>query len=286
MSIPLAVFRYNNLPIYYRPNTVDEAVLAHSFSNDIFYARTPEYKGSKNALVIDVGGHIGTFSIYSLLSFKAGKVIALEPNKENFQILNKNVLDNHLSDRIVMMPYALSSENGTVKLYLDEENWGHSLTNQNLKNYEEVLSITLPSLLEKHNIEECDLIKFNCEGAEFRIILSTDLSTLRKIKMMIILFHEDMDSAGSRVELVNFLKSNGFLIRIAHEGSQRGWIIAKNKRFYSLFDHSVFHLKNWLQTRFGEITRKLQGSLAKTYLWGFVKRMRDTLNKQDHQTKS
>jgi FkbM family methyltransferase len=239
MTSPLSIFYYQNHQIYYRPNTVDEEVLAHSFANDIFYTGAPEYEGTKYSIVIDVGGHIGTFSMYSLLSHRASRVIALEPNKESFEILNRNVCENGFLDRITILPYALSDKNGLVKLYLDEENWGHSLTNSNLKRYEEVISVSLSSLFEQQKIEKCDLIKFNCEGAEFQIILSLDPSSLSKIKMMIILFHEDLVRGTDRRTLTRFLEGNGFLTRIDFEGENRGWIIAKNKAFYGSAEHQL-----------------------------------------------
>ena len=273
MTPPLSIFYYQNHPIYYRPNTVDEEVLAHSFANDIFYTGAPEYKGTKDAIVIDVGGHIGTFSIYSILSSKTNKVIVLEPNKESFEILEKNILENNLSDRIIAIQCALSDKNGLVRLYLDEENWGHSLTNLNLKNYEEVTSISVSSLFEQQKIEKCDLIKFNCEGAEFQVILSLDRTILSKIKLMIILFHEDLINGLDRKSLTNFLGKNGFLTRTDFEENDRGWIIAKNTAFYGRAEHEFIQLKRYLHTSTNRFRLNVLRVAADTKLWTYAKRI-------------
>ena len=273
MISKFSIFSYKNHSIFYRTGTVDEAVLAHSFDNDIFYAGIPEYKGDKNAIVIDVGGHIGTFSIYSILALKAGKVVTLEPNKESFEILARNIKANGLSDQITIMHYALSHKNETVKLYLDSENWGHSITNTSLKNYEEVTAISLPSLFELQKIEVCDLIKFNCEGAEFQVILSLDAATLRKIKMMIILFHEDLVNGENRKTLTDVLEQNGFLTRIDYEESQRGWIIAKNSAFYTPFEHRLIQSRRWLELEVNKTITNVKRTLVNTNLWNYAKRI-------------
>lgn len=49
--------------MFYREDTAGESVLEHSFDNDIFFSATPYYKPPRNATVIDVGAHIGTFSL-------------------------------------------------------------------------------------------------------------------------------------------------------------------------------------------------------------------------------
>jgi FkbM family methyltransferase len=272
MNSSLSIFNYQNTSIYYRPNTVDEAVLAHSFDNDIFYPSTPEYKVSKDAVVIDVGGHIGTFSIYSILSNKASKAIVLEPNKESFEILAKNIETNSLSNQIRSLQCALSDKSGIVKLYLDDENWGHSLTNTDLKKYEEVKAISLSSLFQVEEIKSCDLIKFNCEGAEFQIILSLDATTLSKVKMMIILFHEDLAKGASRKMLTTFLKKNGFMTRTDETHINRGWIIAKNKMYYSLLDHQLFQLSKWVRVNVAKTRSSIGYILTKIPLLKKIRR--------------
>lgn len=270
MNQLLSVFKFRNFSIFYRKNSVDHDVLAHSFENDIFYSTVPEYKSSRFATVIDVGAHIGTFSIYSLASAKGGKIYALEPNSESFELLKKNIVENNLTEHIIPLQYALSDQQGSQKLYLDSENWGHSLTNSDLKDFEEVVSIDLGTLFKVEKITECDLIKFNCEGAEFPIILSLDNRTLEKTKMMIVLFHEDLVKGYSRSDLLNFFSKHGFNVRICNEKEKRGWIIATNKKHYGVFSHWVNKMvlrlkltKPYMKSKFLWSTLKTKSGLSK-----------------------
>ncbi len=225
----------NDLIISFRKDTSDEDVIAHSFSEDIFFRRAPQIFQKQINLCIDIGAHIGTFSI-NLAHSKNSKVLSFEPSLETFKILEKNVNQNSLGGYIKVFNKALSSKKGVLKLYHDMEgNWGHSITSELSNSYEEVEVDTLNSVFEDQNIEQCDLIKFNCEGAEFDIVYSISKENYKKIKSMIILYHQDLSSHSSDEKsisnLLKFVRSKGFFATLSHEShrGQRGWLIAEKK---------------------------------------------------------
>jgi|688.fasta_scaffold24082_3 FkbM family methyltransferase len=235
----LETHTYKNYSILFRAGSVDQNVLDHSFDSDIFFSAIREYQASPHALVIDVGAHIGTFSLFSIIAEKASRVIALEPNLESFNILLKNVNVNGFQNKIVPLNYALADVNGEAKLFLDRENWGHSLTNTTLSLFQQVKTITLDSLFEMQLIGGCDLIKFNCEGAEFQIVLSLKSKVLKNVKMLLILFHEDLAHGFTRVDLIRHLKHCNFQTRLLNVSEKRGWIVATNKGYYSPIKHQL-----------------------------------------------
>jgi len=231
---------YKNFIVNFRENTADEAVLEHSFDRDIFFSSIPYYTPPANAIIIDVGAHIGTFSLLMADKSPEGKYFALEPAEDTYTVLEKNVVDNNLVGRLIPCKIALFNKNSKVKLYHDEYsgNWGHSIVNRLSKTFEEVTTITLDSFFEHHQISHCDLIKFNCEGAEFKIIENVSKSVLNKINTWVILYHEDLEMKGNHTAIIKRLKSNGYfvnLIRVSDD-QKRGWITAtKNYRQYIWF---------------------------------------------------
>jgi hypothetical protein len=73
----------------------------------------------------------------------------------------------------------------------------------------------------------------NCEGAEFRIISGLSPEVLARIKMIVILFHEDLvNEQHNRKTLISHLKQNNFSVRGSRMRKNRGWIVAKNKLHY------------------------------------------------------
>ncbi len=71
-------------------------------------------------------------------------------------------------------------------------------------------------------------MKFNCEGAEFKILLSTPVALLEKVDKILILYHLDLANDMSTEPLISHLKSAGFYTEIRQErgDKERGWLIA------------------------------------------------------------
>jgi hypothetical protein len=128
---------------------------------------------------------------------------------------------------------ALSDHVGETKLFYDLENgnWGHSITRNFSSEGEIVKMDTLANFFQINNIKKCDFIKFNCEGAEFGILLSCPIEVLKKVKNMLVLYHLDLISNYTLEELIKHLQSAGFYTEIRQKSydEKRGWLIVMRK---------------------------------------------------------
>ncbi len=60
----------------------------------------------EGGVFLDVGANIGYFTMLAASLVKAnGKVIAIEPNPQNLQLIYSSLLENHLSN-VAIYPYA------------------------------------------------------------------------------------------------------------------------------------------------------------------------------------
>src|SRR5262249_22514270 len=76
------------------------------------------FENATNCNFIDVGANIGYFTcLMARLAGPFGKVLAFEPEPQNFKLLERNLHFNHLSN-IVARPYALGEIDGTARLGL------------------------------------------------------------------------------------------------------------------------------------------------------------------------
>lgn len=243
----LGEFRYDTLTVYYRKGTEDEKVLAHSFDNDIYFKEIPSFKPRRSPVIIDVGAHIGTFSILASIKYPGSRVFAMEASRETFDILSKNVQVNHLP--IKVLHNALLDRNATVQLFHNavSGNWGHSITRVFDSSSEEVKAITLERLVSENDIDLIDLAKFNCEGSEFSILTKAPEAVLSKIGLGIILYHEDLAEKGYRLEdLVSLFERKAFRKLVIRKSRDRGWLIVWNRRMYS----RLYFLISAIQRRF------------------------------------
>lgn len=225
----LEIQKFGKFDIAYRKDTSDEQVIMHSFDNDIFLAGVPEYQPSNDHIIIDIGAHIGTFSILLASLIGNGKVFSIEACRDSFNFLKINTKLNGLNN-ISFHHLALSDSEGSCTLYYDTGNWGHS-TVKKLSNYSEIVnSSSLSNFLSNNHITKCDFLKLNCEGSEFPIILSTPPEILKCIDTILVLYHCDLWLKNTEKDLIKHLEHSNFTCIIRNQSKMRGWIIAKNQK--------------------------------------------------------
>jgi FkbM family methyltransferase len=218
---------FMDFEVAYRKGTTDEAVIRHSFDRDIFFSSVPEYQTADDHVIIDIGAHIGTFSLLASSKVQRGKVYAIEACEDSFNLLRINVALNNATN-ISAHHLAITDRQGTCKLYYASGNWGHSLVSPLSKHFETVPSCTLSDFLESNKIDKCHFMKLNCEGAEFPILLSTPHSILQRFRIILALYHCDLWRNNTETDLLSHLQSGGFNTLVRNRSERRGWIIAIN----------------------------------------------------------
>jgi len=164
----------------------------------------------KDSVVIDIGGQIGVFSIFASRIAKEGKILSFEPFVENYEMLQKNIKLNGLTN-VKLFKLGVAGKSGRRELVISKENTGgHSFYETNGKKVE-VETITLEDVFKKNKISKCDFLKMDCEGAEFEILLNTPKNILKKINSIAMEYHEE---AGSVLELKKFLEKSGFSVEL------------------------------------------------------------------------
>jgi len=197
------------------------------------------FRPKEGDIVIDVGAHIGKYTILaSKMVGSTGKVIAIEAHPANYDILNKNIVLNKLSN-VITLNYAVHSKEGMVKLYEPLQEEGFTIYNTimsdreavNHQKYIEVKANTLNSLMLANGISQVNWIKVDVEGAEFEVLKgSTNLLSSSKDISILLEIHNVGDIKKTFYEpIMKLLKSNNFRIffeRI-HESGERHIIVKK-----------------------------------------------------------
>jgi FkbM family methyltransferase len=126
----------------------------------------------RSKIVIDVGAHIGKYTVLASRILKnKGKVISIEPSKENFEILKMNISLNKLENVVALNLAASNLNKRNVKLYKTLRESGRK-TLKYIPNtpYELVNCINLDYLLKRLKVPKVDLIKIEVEGEELNVI--------------------------------------------------------------------------------------------------------------------
>ena len=187
----------------------------------------PGFSINKEDIVIDIGAHIGLFSLFASQYCKNGKIFSYEPIKENYNILKENIEVNKI-ENIISFNSAVSNQTNKLKIFINSDDSAHSIFKSE-KNFIEVDSTTIKSIFDKNKIENCNLLKFDCEGAEYQIIESIPKEYFFKIEKMIIEYHLANEKPEMYKKLIENLKNNSFEIKIKKLSDSMGMINAINK---------------------------------------------------------
>jgi FkbM family methyltransferase len=163
-------------------------------------------------VIVDIGANMGCFSIFAADLCKNATILCYEPESKNFEILSKNITENHFQDRVHAYQYAVAGDAGSRELIVGESPLNSLVINSQSSRRQPVSCITLSEIMTGHNLPKIDFLKINCEGAEYEIIercSESDIAKLRKIRLE---YHDFGDKQRNGQYLVGLLRERGFLI--------------------------------------------------------------------------
>ncbi|MFA6992025.1 MAG: FkbM family methyltransferase [Candidatus Gracilibacteria bacterium] len=218
--------KYNNKAVSLILRTdADESVFNEVFIERDYKSLEEIIKKAKNPIV-DIGAHIGVFCVYTRTLNEGAPLFAYEPETENFKTLKENLKLNHLEKTVIIKNTAVTGKEEIRELYIKQDSHNHSLLNfgENIGETK-VQTTTLQKILQKTG--SCDLLKMDCEGAEFEILKSMSSEDFKKIKNIYIEYHEYSSDLKS-IELKQILEQNGFKTKLtpSHYDRQMGFILA------------------------------------------------------------
>jgi FkbM family methyltransferase len=147
--------------ILLRLGTTDVAAFEHVFVHDEYgftFARPP-------SVIVDAGANVGMSSVYFALRYPDAKIVAIEPEASNFEVLRRNA---ELFSKIIPVNAALWSHDGVVQMQdRGGGHWGMRVTDA--QSGAATRSTTVPALIAQLGIGQIDLLKIDVEGAECEI---------------------------------------------------------------------------------------------------------------------
>lgn len=118
--------------------------------------------------VVDVGAHHGIYAIIvgKILRQSGGRLFAIEPAADAFDVLRENVRLNDLQQTVHCIRAAVMDRPGTVRLSAE----GPQSSVSSRDAVQCVEAITLESLLQEHKIPRVHLLQVDVEGAELPVL--------------------------------------------------------------------------------------------------------------------
>ena len=182
---------------------------------DQFYTRLGTEVES-DWVVVDIGAAIGEFTIEAALQLDEGMVHAFEPNPGTINILRQNIRANNLN-RVETYNLGVWKEEGEIPLhFLNNEPLQAISGSNHSSDLETVKETTIPVITLDQVVEKVgnriDLLKLDCEGAEYEILLNQDPKIFKKIDRIIMEYH-DLNNQCNSCVLIKKLEELGYQVQ-------------------------------------------------------------------------
>jgi FkbM family methyltransferase len=164
--------------------------------------------------VIDIGANVGSFTLFAACALGCDRVIAFEPDPNNFRQLAENASRNP-HRRIIAVSKAVGAASGETTFFNDTQaaftTGGTLLRDLGVRRSHTQIKVqctTLADIFSEFGVSRCALMKLDCEGAEFDILETADPALLRRIDQIAMEVHQM--PGRTRKGLVEHLRCCGF----------------------------------------------------------------------------
>lgn len=182
---------------------------------------------SNDPIILDLGANVGYFSIFLSCKLPRARLIAFEPLHSNFLLLKKHKDLNNLKYLELDERAVLGIGRSISIKYNRSQKYSVGASFLNRKDSDEtvvVSAISIPEIFIEYKMNHCDLLKIDCEGAEYNIIQNCPAEYLKKINHMVIEVHRWVsEKEGTVEELISFLKQHNFKVKFHNKETLWCW---------------------------------------------------------------
>jgi len=179
-----------NRPVLVRRNTSDLAVFDQIFVEREY--RCLDHLNDVN-IVLDCGANAGYSSAYFLSRFPKCRVVAVEPDPDNFAVLEKNLAP--YGQRAIAVRAAVWSRNEPLQFnrhFAGTGNeWARSVERGLGLSETEITALDMPSLIALSKQSRISVLKIDIEGAELELFAHGRPDWLDQVDNIVIELHGD-----------------------------------------------------------------------------------------------
>lgn len=177
-------------PLVFRYNSSDTNVFSQIFITDEYRPLT-DLRDVKS--IIDCGAYVGFSSTYFLSKFPEARVLAVEPDPKNYQLLKQNL--SPYRERVTTINAAVWSRSVGLKLRSgrpgEETEWMTTVRECHRGEQADLHAVDIEKLLQLNNHDEIDILKMDIEGAEAVVFSENFEPWIKKVRAFAIELHDE-----------------------------------------------------------------------------------------------
>ena len=160
--------------------------------NQIFFLDEygPVRTSSDAKLIVDCGANVGYSTAYFLSKYPTAQVIAVEPDRRNYEVLTRNTAG--YGARAVAINAAVWSHKTRLALHRhDRGEWATQVKEANVAESADIDAVDIPEILNRSKHDRIDLLKIDIEGAEGELFSHNYESWIDRVETIVIELHGD-----------------------------------------------------------------------------------------------
>jgi FkbM family methyltransferase len=209
-------------------NAMDVWSIKETFLDDFYHFDCSSRL--EEGTILDIGAGIGEFAIQAAAACPKCRVIGFEPFHQSYEFFKENITINSLTN-VTAVSAAVSSTPGRLVMDVSSGNPLQYRTQTGSSSENTVETVPLIGYLDAQSISSVDLLKLDCEGGEFDIVLPISDMDLHRIHRISMEYHDGL-TGHDHHEIVEKLEKAGFSVEtvpnIVHDNI--GYIYAQQTR--------------------------------------------------------
>jgi len=165
--------------------------------------------------IVDIGGGIGDYSLFAAFNRPQARILVFEPFADSYHILQRNIDLNQITN-VEIFAQAVGSQDGRLK-FISPSNDPLSIQTTSSESTAPdtmtVSSVSLASILADPANPQIDLLKLDCEGAEYDILMNSDPAIFERIDRIVMEYHDQI-TPYNHTDLASFLRKHGYRVEL------------------------------------------------------------------------
>jgi FkbM family methyltransferase len=205
----LASDRYGTT-FHLRPDTSDLYTFDQVFIQDQYKLKYP----FEPRTIIDAGANIGLSAVYFSHRFPNAEIVAVEPDKANFAVLQQNCakyphIDAHCAG-------VWSTDSHLKIINAEATNNSFRVVETTPDDANAIPAVCISTIMQQHNWSVIDLLKVDIEGSEKEIFSTNYEAWLPNVRMLLVEVHDHMQM-GSSAAVFRATSQYNFSFDMKHE---------------------------------------------------------------------
>lgn len=158
---------------------------------------------SDTGIVVDIGANIGSFTLFAA-SLGAKKVIAVEPEPHNLELLRRNI-EEHQSItpdcEFIIDNHGIAGRSDSA--FITNDHGDSRVSDVKEAGKTQITLITLEQLFKKLRLEYIDVLKIDIEGMEGDVLINTPEHIMNLCRYITLEYDQHSHDLGAIVEKLN-----------------------------------------------------------------------------------